>query len=121
MTVTQTEVRWRICRCVLQLLQVTSLRTAPLQNCHTGLESERLSVFKYHLCISSITHLLGNFLAVDRERDNFVFKVCSESTMTTDCSNYFLTEGSLNRDSYCSYGFLGVMFVIIYDRFVNTQ
>ena len=35
--------------------------------------------------------------------------------------HYFLTQGSLKRDNYCSYGFLGVTFIIIYDRFVNIQ
>lgn len=68
------------------MLEVTRLRSVPLQNRHIGLGSEHLIVFKYLLCISSITRLLGNFIAVDKNMI-IVFKDCFESTMTTDCSN----------------------------------
>lgn len=76
----------RVCWCGLYVLEVTRLRSVPLQNRHIGLGSEHLIVFKYLLCISSITRLLGNFIAVDKNMI-IVFKDCFESTMTTDCSN----------------------------------
>lgn len=98
--------RHRRCQCVHLCSQS---QVKELYHYRIVTEAWKVSIwqFKHRLCISSITYLLGNFLAVDRKHENFVFRVCFESTMTTDGSNYFLTEGSLKRDNYCSCSFRG--------------